>query len=85
MRSYCSKNQKLCLGQPCVKETTTVMTLVTPATPESMAISACVSGWSDWINLNHPKFQSDAGDRELIPEAIQPVTSELECLKIENV
>ena len=75
--SYCSKNQKICQGQPCVDRTTMTLTTTptTPTTtPESMAISACVSGWSGWINANHPKSGADAGDREFLPDILQPVT-----------
>lgn len=76
--SYCSKGKRVCQGQPCYAGTTTTTTttpmpVIRTTTAGMSSTSACRTGWSDWINTNHPKEGGDAKDVEPIPNRVQPV------------
>lgn len=38
-----------------------------------MGISACRTGWSEWINTHHPKDGGSRNDVEPIPDRLNPV------------
>lgn len=61
--SYCSRQRKTCIGQPCF-----------PTAPPSVSDNEniCVSGWTDWINSDKPKAD-DYSDIESIPPSIMTV------------
>lgn len=61
--SFCSRNKKVCKGQPCLAITTsTSTTTITTTTTTSKPIldqninktieQLCSDGWSAWINVN---------------------------------
>lgn len=63
--SFCSRNKKVCKGQPCetmststtTVEPTTVVTTTTTSKPildqsKNITIKQCLDGWSTWIHVN---------------------------------
>lgn len=59
--SFCSRNKKVCKGQPCYTTTKTVFTtIITTTTSNPISDQnnnktiekSCLNGWSSWININ---------------------------------
>lgn len=65
--SFCSRNKKICKGQPCDTTSTSTTTTTTTATPavtttttskpildqsKSKFVQNCTVGWSAWIHVN---------------------------------
>ena len=79
---HCSRGKQICSGVPC-KITTTTTTLV----PINDNESACISGWSPWINQDKTYSQNDIDsgiDKNLKVDDNEPLPSQFLLKNIGN-
>ncbi|XP_045445614.1 hemocytin-like [Melitaea cinxia] len=66
----CSKKEKICTGQPCATETTTIGLTAPPETTPHDQPLTCKTGWTEWINRGPPEISSSGQsiDNEPLPK-----------------
>ncbi|XP_050428341.1 hemocytin-like [Adelges cooleyi] len=62
---YCSRNKKICKGQPCVQTFEPEIVLTTPSYVIPVVESQCLSGWSVWIKRSHENNGTNSGFQPL--------------------
>lgn len=88
--SFCSRNKKVCKGQPCLAITTsTSTTTITTTTTTSKPIldeninktidQTCSNGWSVWINVN------TLNSKSLTKFEYMPTFEDLKSIEYNNV
>ncbi|CAL4114083.1 unnamed protein product, partial [Meganyctiphanes norvegica] len=72
---YCSKMKEKCIGTPCPLSVSTVISITPRTTTTPYPISDvtefakdCKSGWSAWVNQDHPMILKKNSDIETIPQ-----------------
>ncbi|XP_071447163.1 hemocytin-like [Hetaerina americana] len=70
---YCSRNEMVCSGKPCIKTTSSATTVTSPVTTTTPMTTVhvqedttCVTGWSPWFSNDKPFGLKKLTDVELI-------------------